>query len=234
MRPQQLFVLAWLAGCGFSGSSSPSPSANDAASATSGADAATGGSGDASCPDDDGDTICNAVDQCPGQDDRIDVDHDGIPDCKDDWLCGATKPSDPGDPVVHLDLGDQWSVDHQQLASTGRIVNVHAGTAIAIKSNWDIRVTCGIMQLKCNAQLEIGFDQGVGRDRCLFDGQVDDNKIKSGNVDDSGTIAPTPTGAYQADDLRLNIGRRTSCGTSGWDGGEPGGSSTIARVCVVK
>jgi hypothetical protein len=34
----------------------------------------------APCPDTDGDTICNAMDLCPGADDRLDADTDGIPD----------------------------------------------------------------------------------------------------------------------------------------------------------
>jgi thrombospondin type 3 repeat protein len=33
--------------------------------------------------DSDGDGVPDTSDQCPGADDRIDVDNDGIPDCKD-------------------------------------------------------------------------------------------------------------------------------------------------------
>ena len=31
--------------------------------------------------DTDGDTIVDCLDQCPGLDDRIDSDHNGVPDC---------------------------------------------------------------------------------------------------------------------------------------------------------
>lgn len=227
-------VLACTSACGFSGASSPSHTPD--ASGSNSPDASTAGGGDSGpCKDDDGDTICNEVDQCPGQDDRIDVDGDQIPDCKDDWLCGATKPNGPSQPLIVFETAGQWDADHDHIAGGGNVVNVKAGMPIAIAFDWNIRVNCpGFAQpTQCPAQLELGF-AGVGRDRCIFDGQVTDGAIRGGTLNDMVTVAPTPSGAYQEYDLRLNIGLRSSCGTSGWDGGEPGSSATFAKLCVVK
>src|SRR5438105_4165620 len=110
MRARDLIVLACASACGFSGSSSPTHGID---ASSGGSSDGNGGSGDSGpCKDDDGDTICNDVDQCPGQDDRIDIDADGIPDCKDDWLCGATKPNGPPQPLIVVQGGDgQWDAD---------------------------------------------------------------------------------------------------------------------------
>lgn len=47
-----------------------------------------------SCEDDDGDGVCNPQDQCPGFNDNIDTDNDGIPDGCDNCIVGA--PCDDG------------------------------------------------------------------------------------------------------------------------------------------
>jgi endonuclease/exonuclease/phosphatase family metal-dependent hydrolase len=46
----------------------------------------------AGCPDDDGDGVCNAEDLCPGGDDNVDGDADGVPDFCDP--CPADNPDD--------------------------------------------------------------------------------------------------------------------------------------------
>ena len=51
-----------------------------------------------SCPDDDGDGVCNDVDVCPGGDDNVDTDGDGIADFCDDCPNSATGDTD-GDGV---------------------------------------------------------------------------------------------------------------------------------------
>ena len=40
--------------------------------------------------DDDSDGVCNAVDKCPGEDDNLDENEDGIPDCQED-VCEPMK-----------------------------------------------------------------------------------------------------------------------------------------------
>src|SRR5690606_37893246 len=50
-----------------------------------------GGGTDAGCPDDDGDSVCNAADVCESSDDLLDSDGDGVPDGCD--LCSGLSPS---------------------------------------------------------------------------------------------------------------------------------------------
>lgn len=47
--------------------------------------------------DSDGDGICNTFDKCPGYDDSLDFDNDGIPNgCDTDASCATCKPDDKG------------------------------------------------------------------------------------------------------------------------------------------
>jgi hypothetical protein len=47
------------------------------------------------CADDDDDSVCNAVDQCPKADDTVDVNNDGIPDCTQSFLGDGGANGDP-------------------------------------------------------------------------------------------------------------------------------------------
>jgi len=50
-------------------------------------------------PDDDQDGVCNALDRCPGADDRVDTDHDGLPDACDPFPTVRDSDGDGiGDP----------------------------------------------------------------------------------------------------------------------------------------
>lgn len=57
------------------------------------------------CPDDDNDGVCNAVDVCPGFDDNMDTDGDGIPDGCDNSNCTVVTNSFPNDPLTHSGAG---------------------------------------------------------------------------------------------------------------------------------
>ncbi|MBR9920317.1 MAG: T9SS type A sorting domain-containing protein [Bacteroidetes bacterium] len=59
----------------------------------------------AGCPDDDGDGVCNAADVCPGFDDNIDTDGDGIPDGCDSSNCTEVLDDFPSNPLTHSGSG---------------------------------------------------------------------------------------------------------------------------------
>ncbi|WP_370480310.1 PKD domain-containing protein [Tamlana flava] len=55
--------------------------------------------------DNDGDGVCNSSDICPGGDDNIDVDADGIPDACDDLLCTASTGDFGTSTLTHSGTG---------------------------------------------------------------------------------------------------------------------------------
>lgn len=211
-----------LAACSFS---SPEVAPGDGApgdGSGSGSDAPLPCAGDG---DDDGDTVCNAADKCPGQDDRADVDGDGSPDGCDDWPCGL-KPDDPGGTMLDGDLGSGrgWGAEDIQIGNMRRLV-VAPGAAFTARFDWWVLLNC--VGSTCPAQIELGY--GSTRSGCIFDGIVDDFDRFDDRFDMQLTAPPTP-GVYE---LRLNAGRNAECGDGeSWYGGDPGESSTIAVLCV--
>lgn len=58
------------------------------------------------CPDDDGDGVCNSADVCPGFDDNVDSDGDGVPDgCDTGGDCTAATDNFPTNPLTHSGSG---------------------------------------------------------------------------------------------------------------------------------
>jgi hypothetical protein len=184
------------------------------------------------CPDGDSDNdgVCNAADKCPDKPDGGDGDGDGVVDGCDDWLCGATKPNDPGPAMNDSGSGGrEWGASFIDIGMARR-VNVAPGAQFRAKFAWGFRVDCGGgpgMGGPCRAQLEIGYD--LTRVGCIYDNNVGDDDVRIGGFDDQLT-APTTPGIYE---IRLNAGRSTSCGTAeAWYSGEPGSDSAIAYLCV--
>jgi|GEM_PF-2003058 len=60
------------------------------------------------CPDgdDDADGVCNSEDICPGEDDLLDFDNDGIFDCLDDDITPEENEGNPGGEADDDDTGD--------------------------------------------------------------------------------------------------------------------------------
>ena len=171
-----------------------------------GADAG-GGGGDAPrpCDDDDQDGVCNTL---------------------DDWPCGA-KPDDPGDEMGRDDvLGGRWWGARNIAIGNARRVVARPNEEFDIAFTWSLTIVCGLFPAQCDGQIEIGHDGS--RTGCLFDDNVTSTVTRNG---DAATTyrAPATPGVYE---IRLNAGRRQSCGTNGWYGENPGGDATIAILCV--
>ncbi|HSK00857.1 MAG TPA: hypothetical protein VK932_06435 [Kofleriaceae bacterium] len=175
--------------------------------------------------DDDGDTVCNAVDRCPGHDDRADVDGDGNPDGCDDWPCGL-KPNDPGSNMTdgQIATGRSWGANNIQIGTMRRLV-VAPGAMFDARFDWWVLLKC--VGDTCSAQVEIGY--GTTRSSCIFDGTVNDLNRYDGRFEQQ-FMAPPTSGVHE---LRLNAGRNAACGMgTSWYAGDPGSDSTIAILCV--
>ncbi len=212
-------TLLVAAGCSFS-----SPEIGEPGDTPDGAGGGGGPDGTPPCADDDGDTVCNTLDKCAASDDRLDIDADGSPDGCDDWPCGL-KPGDPGDPMSDSEDGRSWSAAFISIGNSRRVVAA-PGQPFNVDFRWLILVNCG-EQNSCRAQLEYGY--GSNRVGCLFDDDVNDGQPTAAQYDDP-LVAPATAGIYE---LRLNAGRRSSCGTGqSWFDETPGSDSTIAILCV--
>lgn len=182
------------------------------------------------CPDGDtdGDGVCNAVDKCPDEDDRVDKDADGKPDACDDWPCAVQRPQSPGDPMSDGAPGRQWSAAFINIGDRGRVA-ARTGGEIRVRFAWGIRIDCpgGGGGNQCRGQAEYGF--GASRIGCLYDNNVPDNQLIGTNAD-LRIPAPSEPGVYE---LRLNAGMNTECGTgTTWYGATPGANSTIGLLCI--
>ena len=172
------------------------------------ADPGGGNGGDGglpACVDDDADTVCNEL---------------------DDWPCGA-RPDDPGDQMRREDVfgGRWWGASNIAIGAARRVV-ASPNQEFDIDFTWSLTIVCGFYPAQCDAQLEIGHE-GT-RTSCLYDGDVTSTQPKTGTVDKTYR-APAMPGVYE---IRLNAGRRQSCGTNGWFDENPGSGSTIAILCV--
>lgn len=158
-----------------------------------------------------------------------DADADGVCDSVDDWPCGA-KPTAPSASVT-------WSGNNGATSTTVWNVNLDSAGMLAVAApgvNAPLTLSYNITDTACPAscidQLEIGWVPG-GRSACVFDGQVSKTSGETGTV--NVTIrTPGTAGVY---DLRVNLGQNYSCtyqGATGWWGGTPSTSRTIAKLCV--
>ena len=71
----------------------------DSGSVADGGAVADEGVADQGCGDDDGDSVCDALDRCMGHDDRLDADSDGVPDGCDRCSSGDDEIDPDGDGV---------------------------------------------------------------------------------------------------------------------------------------
>jgi hypothetical protein len=199
-----LLALVALAACSFT-----PPGEGPPAGAGQG-DGGTGGGSDggSGCRDDDQDGVCNEL---------------------DDWPCGL-KPDDPGDAFSRSEFfeGRWWGADEIAIGEVRRVI-ANRDQDYAVAFDWSITLYCGsggAPPPMCKGQLEYGY--GETRAGCLFDADVPHLQARTGRAM-TMLRAPTMPGVYE---LRLNAGKRSSCGTNSWYGGNPGQDSTIAILCV--
>lgn len=184
----------------------------------------------AGCPDDDGDTVCNNGDRCPGQDDRQDRDGDGAPDACDGWDCGPTAPSINLPASTGGDLNatmEAWS-----FAFDGNVIEASPGEQVLFGDSVTMRDSNDNCP-GCNDQVEVGWAAGA-RFQCLdFGNPSQDQTVRQTRVAQQLTIPSTP-GRH---DVVLQVAQAGNCGGSGgermngWYRTVPT-SPIVAAVCV--
>ena len=230
-RSPSFALLCSLVACGFQ-------VAQDTAGPGATPDGGGGGDGgdgprpDAPCVDTDGDTICDAVDVCPGSDDRADEDLDGIPDGCDAWPCGAAPASPPG-LVAWSTPSENVTLSAISIAGQGQRVVASPGQSLSLAAAYSI-VDCQCTN--CIDQIEVGFEPG-GKQACLYNGNPQGSSPSPGcAIPTPGTAtrmltAPMQPGVHQ---VRFNRGNDASCQNNGvwWANVAPPAGNTIALVCV--
>jgi len=163
---------------------------------------------DAPCPDDDGDGVCNAV---------------------DDWPCGA-KPTATANHVELTANGGHtdFKLTNIALGGAGTLAVAAPGASVRIKLDYNATDTACA---DCVDQLEIGWDPIGRRAGCIFDDDVPAQGGRQGSIDTTAFAAPTAPGVYA---LHINIGQNFSCTYQGannwWGGTEP--TDIIGKICV--
>lgn len=167
--------------------------------------------------DSDMDGVSDACDRCAGEDDRIDVDGDAIPDACDPWPCSdvATPPGTVSQEFIQISnvrLGE----------GTNRTVAT-AGSSVRVRLDYALNDTGCV---GCPNQIEIG-SQRAGRIGCVYDGTPPAGGV-TGEFDRSLTL-----GSAGVVELRFNLGRNGSCARfGGWWPMAPGPEHTFALICV--
>lgn len=87
--------------------------------------------------DSDGDDVCDALDICPGFDDRIDRDCNGIPDYCDDCDINRTmvEASESGDNLEYASIND---ITSSQVIESGADVTFNAGFQVNLISGFEV------------------------------------------------------------------------------------------------
>jgi hypothetical protein len=160
------------------------------------------------CDDDDGDGICNAV---------------------DDWPCGG-KPSAPANAVELMDNGGRtdFKLAAISLSGQGTLAVVNHGAGVRIQMTYAAKDSaCD----DCEDQLEVGWHPVGDRLGCILDRDVmNDGQAHTGTINNTAFDAPEASGTYE---LRIHIGQKLQCNEGGndWYLGHEG-TDVIAKLCV--
>lgn len=213
-----------LSACSFT-SASPETTPDDA----NGGVSDTGKPPTDACADDDHDGVCNDVDQCPGADDTLDTDGDGIPDCLDDWPCGK-KPTAPNRSIDNRVIGFGWKVDNTSLGgSNTTLASIKSGMTLNLSLTYSIGIGCGIGVQNCDAELKYGDDLD-GVDGCVINQNFGNPSFKSDDWNDDLTFkAVTAPTVFE---IKLDLDGSKACQLQWQNNSTPGDKSTIAEVCV--
>jgi hypothetical protein len=161
--------------------------------------------------DDDGDSVCNSVDQ---------------------WPCGEEPTDQLSNSITMTHNGNETRIVLDQIQINTRseqFVVADGGSSFQLAARYSIDDTA--CPGNCIDQIEYGFMPS--RRGCLFDETVDRNDGARGDFQKSWNLPrPTTPTVYE---LRVAIGQNYSCtynGASGWYLGAPPAAYTIAKVCV--
>lgn len=183
--------------------------------------------GQPACTDSDGDGVCNELDKCPGNDDGLDGDQDGIADGCDTWPCGE----EPALPNAAVTVGDAtWGATLSNVNfGGGRLKVATKDVDVALSFDFDIHdKSC---PGNCIDQIEVGIIAGE-RQKCPFDQAV--SKQNGANGSRATTLrTPNASGLYT---VRYGLGQNFGCFSGGatdwWQQPEPPASHTIAILCI--
>jgi len=220
-------VTLAVAACSFTPGGDPPGHASDGGNPGMGHDAPAMITPDA-CPDADHDGVCDAVDKCPGADDHVDSDGDGIPDGCDDWPCGL-RPGKPDDPLIYGAYNHLQSVAGQTLDGNGRLDVATTGNNVVLGFGYGLSVDCNGFASQppptCRVQIEVGL--GTSKIGCILDGFVTSGQGYAGTA--NGMFpAPSP-GLYE---VRVSTAVDSGGCSGDWTNGTPSSSQTIAYLCV--
>lgn len=168
-------------------------------------------------PDADMDGVSDACDLCAGEDDRIDVDGDAIPDACDPWPC-----SDLPTPTETV-RQEFIEISNVRLGEGSNRTVTESGASVRLRFDYTLNDTgCA----GCPNQIEVG-SQRAGRIGCIYDGTP-----PPGGVSESVERLLT-VGEPGVVELRFNLGRNSSCAPfAGWWPSAPGPEHTFALICV--
>jgi hypothetical protein len=175
---------------------------------------------DTGCPDGDDDGVCDALDACPGSDDREDVDGDGLPDGCDP--CPVDGPTAPAIPTSVTGRG--ITITNVSLAGGGNVATVNPGDSVPVSLSYVI-TDCGCTG--CIDQIEVGLVPDMSVQYCAY-------SAVPGCGGDSGTdmdtlIAPSTSGVYS---LRFARAQNFGCTHTNWWDGTPPIAQQIGALCV--
>lgn len=201
---------------------SPDSGGMDAAGTTG--DASGQPDADAGCADDDGDTVCNADDNCPG-----------IANPEQDDVCSCDVSVSTATVTAESSISSAGYVGEVDINGSGsNVVAVAPGASVEIAFSW-AATQCyfdGMVQL--NQHIVMGFEQGGAE--CAVDTNC--SPKPSNCVADTGTpcqlsesesvtlTAPDAPGEYYI----LMDHEGGTC--SGWPDGVPGADQRVAAICV--
>ncbi|MFT3700459.1 MAG: hypothetical protein QM831_45365 [Kofleriaceae bacterium] len=160
-----------------------------------------------------------------------DVDADGICDDVDDWNCGPTKPTTPGQAFA-LGGNPHFSLTNIKVNGGNAVANVPKNTKFRMQFDWAATdTTC---PGNCIDQLEVGWHKqnaaAAGHKiGCYVDEPIDKNNGTNDNVDDNGFSTFNGTGVYE---LRIRIDQQFKCSdVADWpNNGEP--TDYFALFCL--
>lgn len=168
-------------------------------------------------PDGDMDGVSDVCDRCAGEDDRIDVDGDDIPDACDPWPCSdlPTPAGTVGQEFIEISNVRIGEGTNRAVAESGSSVRVTFDYAL---NNPDC--------VGCRSQIEIG-SQRAGRLGCVYD----DTPPVGGAT--GSVVRDITLGTPGIAELRFNLGRSGFCApVAGWWPDAPGPDQTFALICV--